>query len=210
MHTIDLLNGQGIPAKATPRSVALVMVVVAVPLLVAGGMLDRFLQNREAMAIQQLEIDKNEETIEELADAIEWKESIDNRDGIIHARLSEVSSCVDQYVQWSPVLVTLVENMPKGMVMGKLLAEGPVPVDKSRTRQANSSNLPATAYTRKLVLDISGKRSGNYGEKVQEFRNSLQSLLGPRLENIEVWPRGGSESDETDFWTMNITFKCES
>jgi hypothetical protein len=42
MHTIDLLRGQGTPAKTTLGSAAIVVVIVVVPILAASVMADRY------------------------------------------------------------------------------------------------------------------------------------------------------------------------
>jgi hypothetical protein len=213
MHTIDLLRGQGIPARTTFGSVAIIMVTVAVPLLVAAGMLDRYLQNRTTISIHKQAIAKEQATIDKFADAMKFKESKEKEQGIIYGKLSEVSSCVGEYIQWSPVLVTVVENMSDEMFMNNLSAQSKS--IKKRVGRDSGSKRPVnvTVLKRTLVLDISGGRPGNYDKIVRDYRDRLKSsdLLGPKLEDIEVSQKpGGSGDDMTPSYTMNLIFESES
>jgi hypothetical protein len=213
MHTIDLLRGQGIPAKTTFASVAIVMVTVVVPFIVAIVMLDRYLRIETVLEIRQQAIAKELATIDELADAVELKESKEKEKDIINIRLSEVSSCVDEYVQWSPVLETLVENMPGELIMNNLTAANKHV--KETVVRNNDPNRPAnvTVSKRTLALDISGIEPGDYEGIVGEYRDLLKSpdLLGPQLVDIDFSQKpGGTGDDKTVSYTMDFIFKSGS
>jgi len=213
MHTIDLLRGEGIPAKTTLGSVLIVVVIAAVPVLAAAAMADHYLQNRETIAIQQQAITKDQATIEEFADAVASQKSVEQKQGITNTKLSEVASCLGGYIQWSPVLVNLVENMPAEMVMSKLSVESKV--EKIRVPKKDNPNqeINVSVTKRTLVLDISGSKPGNYETIVRDYRTRLKSseLLGPKLEEITASKKpGGSGDDKTVSWTMNLIFKSAS
>jgi hypothetical protein len=213
MHTIDLLRGQGIPAKTTLGSAAMIVVIVAVPILAAAGMVDRYLQNKTDIGIKQQQIAVEQATIEKFADAVKFKESLQKQQDAIGSKLSEVASCLDNFVQWSPVLETLARYMPGQMVMSGLKAES-----TSERRQITSQNDPnrrinVTVSKRILVLDISGSEMRDYGEVVQNYANRLKSspALGPKLEGIEVSQKPGTAGDlKTVSYTMNLKFKSGS
>jgi hypothetical protein len=213
MHTIDLLRGQGIPAKTTLGSAAMIVVIVAVPILAAAGMVDRYLQNKTDIGIKQQQIAVEQATIEKFADAVKFKESLEKQQNATGSKLSEVASCLDNYVQWSPVLETLARYMPGQMVMSGLKAES-----TSERRQITSQNDPnrrinVTVSKRILVLDISGSEMRDYGEVVQNYANRLKSspALGPKLEGIEVSQKPGTAGDlKTVSYTMNLKFKSGS
>jgi len=213
MHTIDLLRGQGVPAKATFGTVAMVIVFVAVPILAAAVLLDRYLGNKEVIAIDQQAIAKAQETVERFAADVTFKEQVERQQSGIDARLKEVKSCLGDYVQWSPVLMNLVENMPADMVMNKLAAE----TRRSRERVVKDSdpNRPVTVNVtrRTLVLDISGITTGSYNSVVRDYGERLRksSVLGPKLENIVVSEKAGQLGDDkTVSYTMNLIFKAGS
>ncbi len=213
MHTIDLLKGQGIPAKATLGSVALLAVLVAVPILAGAVLLDRYLNNREIIAIGQEGIAKAQETIDRFAADVKFQEQMERRRGDVNVRLAEVKSYLGDYVQWSPVLATLAENMPDEMVISKLTAE----VQRGRERgfQGNDPNRPVNVNTtkRKLILDISGDAAGSYDAVVRDYGDHLRSSpsLGPKLENIIVSQRTvQSAGEKAVIYTMNLIFKAGS
>ncbi len=123
MHTIDLLRGQGIPAKTTLGSVAMIIVIIAIPILAAAGMVDRYLQNKTDIEIKQQAITTEKATIEKFADAVKFKESLNRQQSAVNDKLSEVSSSLGKHIQWSPILKTLADYMPAQMVMSGLRAE---------------------------------------------------------------------------------------
>jgi hypothetical protein len=213
MHTIDLLKGQGIPAKTTLGSAAMVIVMVAVPILAAAGMVDRYLQNKTDIEIKQQQIAVEQATVEKFADAMKFKESLEKRQNAVDSELSEVSSCLGNFVQWSPVLETLARYMPSQMVMSGLRAEStserrPITSQSNPNRRVN-----ITVSRRMLVLDISGSELRDYGDVVQSYANRLKSsqVLGPKLEDIEVSQKPGAAGDlKTVSYTMNLMFKSGS
>jgi len=212
MHTIDLLKGQGIPAKATLGSVGVLVVLVAVPILAGAVLLDRYLHSREVIAIGQQGIAKAQETIDRFAADVKFQEQMEQRRGGVNVRLAEVKSYLGDYVQWSPVLMTLAENMPAKMVISKLTAEVRRSLD--RGVQSGDPNRPANVITkRKLILDISGDAAGSYDAVVRDYGDRLKSspVLGPKLENIIVSQRSGqSAGEKAVVYTMNLMFKAGS
>ena len=209
MHTIDLLRGQGIPAKTTLGSAAMVIVMVAIPILAAAGMVDRYLQNNTDIEIKQQTIQNEQETIERFADDVKFQKSLEKEQGSVNSKLSEVSSCLDNYIQWSPVLETLIEYLPAKMVMSGLRAES----TSGRQKVVNEKDPNLTAnvavVTRTLVLDISGSGESDYSI-VKAYANSLKSssALRAKLDDIVVsQDTGRTGDDNTVSYTMNIKFK---
>jgi Tfp pilus assembly protein PilN len=210
MHTIDLLRGQGIPVKTTLGSAAMVVVMVVVPIFAVAGMADRYLQNKTEIGIKQQAITVEQKTIEEFADDVKYRESLQKQQDVVNSKLSEVSSSLGNYIQWSAVLETLARYMPAQMVMSSLRAES-----TSERQQVPSKNDPkrtvnVTILKRRLVLDISGTELRDYGDVVQAYANRLKSspVLSPKLEGIEVSQKPGSSGDaNTVSYTMNLKFK---
>ena len=205
MHTIDLLRGQGIPAKTTLGSVLMIVVIITVPILAAAWMVDRYIQNETEIGIKQQAIAKEQATIDNYADAVKFKSSLLEQQKAIRSKLSEVSSCLGRYIQWSPVLVTLAENMPRGMVMNALKAESTI----DRQRVAGEKDSKST-IKRTLVLDISGTERRDYGDDIENYsrRLKISEELGPKLEDIVVSQKPGTAGDiNTVSYTMNLIFK---
>jgi len=213
MHTIDLLRGRGVPAKTTLFSAAMVMVIVMVPILAAAAMVDRYLQNKTDIEIKQQAISIEQATIDKFAYAVKDKESLQKQQEAVRSKLLEVSSCLDNFIQWSPVLETLVEYMPAQMFMSGLRAESTSERQRLTKENKPERTVNVTVYKRKLVLDISGSELRDYGEVVQRYSNRLKSspVLGPKLENIEFSQKPGTAGDlNTVSYTMNLIFKSSS
>ena len=213
MHKVDLLNGQGIPPRTTFVTIAIIVLMVAVPFAAAAAMTDRYLQNRETIVIRKQETARHQATVDDLADAVASKESIEKRGDVIHGKLLEVSSCVGDYVQWSPVLETIAKNMPAKMVMSKLSAQSRLGKRRVPKRYEPGKTIDVPFSKRTLVLEISGDLPGNYETLVRDFRNRLKSdpWLGPKLKDITASKKPlGTGDDKTVSWTMNLIFESES
>jgi hypothetical protein len=213
MHTIDLLRGEGVPAKATAGTVAIVIVTVLVPLLAGAVMADRYLNNRENIAIQQEAIARNQVTIDELAWDVEWKNDKLKEQGLITKKLSEVATCVDDYIQWTPVLLALVENMPRDMIMSRLAASSKVERQQAPSPTDPNNMININITRRSLAVDVTGTEQRNYGSIVQKYTEDLKKSprLAQILQDINVsQKRVGSIDEETATWTMNLIFKSQS
>jgi len=213
MHTIDLLRGQGIPAKTTLGSAAILAVMAVVPILAGAWMVDRYLQNMTDIEIKQQKIAVEQATVDKLSDAVEFQQSIQEQRRIINSKLLEVSSCVDNFIQWSPVLETLARNMPPQMVMNGLKAESTIEQRKVTSEKNPNRTVVVAVPRRRLVLDISGRELRDYGSDVENYSKRLKSspALGPKLENIEVSQKPVSTGElNTVSYTMNLKFKSGS
>lgn len=210
MHTIDLLRGQGIPAKTTLAGIIILVVAAVVPFVIAIGMLDRYLQNRTVISVQQQAIANEQAKIDELSDAVKLQESLQKKKNLINSRLSEVSSCIDQYVQWSPILETLAKNMPWNMILTSLSTEL-THLTKSAPRKDDSKKTDNISVPKRtLILNISSTRPGSYGNVVQEFKYNLESSasLAQKLENITQSQELGKSGDEKIVsYTLVCNFK---
>jgi hypothetical protein len=205
MHTIDLLRGQGIPAKTTLGSVLMIIVIIAVPILAAAWMVDRYIQDDTEIGISQAKIDKAQETIKQFAGAVKSREALLNQQKAVRSKLSEVSSYIGRHIQWSPVLITLVENMPRGMVMNALKADSTI-----ERQKVAGENEPKSTIKRKLIIDISGTERRDYNDDIEKYSKSLKSSpeLGPKLEKIEFSQKPGTSGDiNIVSYTMNLLFK---
>ena len=213
MHTIDLLRGQGIPAKTTLGSAGMILVIIAVPILAAAAMVDRYMQNGTDIGIKQQGIEIEQATIEKFADAVKFKETLEKEQSAIYSELSEVSSCLGKYIQWSPVLETLANYLPAKMVMNALKAESTSERQRIASKNDPKRTVNITVYKRKLILDISGSELRDYGSEVEIYSKRLKSspVLGPKLENIEFSQKPGNVGDiNTVSYTMNLIFKSGS
>jgi len=183
-----LLKGRGIPTKSRPQRIALVAVTFAVPAVVAIVMLSSYLSTGIAISVKERAIANFEAGIGRLAGATSSQKSLEEKRNVINGCLSEVSTSIGRHAQWSPVLLTLVENMPDLVVLTGLevtqdFIEKKVP-KKDNPEETTKVSIPV----RKLQMSVSSNTRYGCDEAVWAFRDRLRSstALGPRLQDILI------------------------
>lgn len=210
--TIDLLKGQGVPPKSGPAGVAIGAITALVPVIFVIAILGSYLNHEVLVSVKQREIVVLKEKTNKLSDAVENQRKLEQEKFQYGLCISEVNSSIDKYTQWSPVLTTLVENMPGTVVLTELSVkqdsvETEVPKPDDPTKKIKI-NVPVN----KLSLCVSDQGQGNCDEAVRTFRDRLRSspLLGPMLAKIDVSHRtdnlGGKD---IVFYEIHCLFKPE-
>jgi len=177
--------------KSRPAGLAIIAVTAVVPVTVAIAMVYLYLNNNTTLAMKEQQIARYEADAGKFADAIAQQEAL-RKEKIAYCNcLSEVSSFIKRHTQWSPILTTLMENMPDSVVLTSLEVEHDsikkkVP-KKDEPKKIEEIDVPV----RTLRLSVSGGSAGNCDDAVRDFRDRLRSsaFLGPRLENIGVSQR---------------------
>ncbi len=208
MHNIDLLKGQGIPPKATTSGIIILTVMVVVPILVAAGMLDWYLQTRIDVGMMQQKIVTARETIAAHTSDVKQKRSLEQEIKLVNSKLSEVSRTLDIFVQWTPVLVTLVENMPGPMIMRDLTALSQSTRRTARRNTDPNKPLIIPIPERRLVMNISGSKPGSYYQTVRKYQEHLNNstVLKPKIKDIVPSTEAATGNDQTESYIMNIIF----
>ena len=198
MFTIDLLKGRGVPAKSRPRNIAVVAVAVVVPVIIAIAMFGFFLHNRIIISIKKNTIGNYETRISGLSDAIEIQKSFEEEKSVYSNCLSEVLSSLDRHTQWSPVLVTLVENMPDSVMLTALDVKQRSTRMKVRQKDDPAKMIDVFVPVRTLQMKVAGRPQTNCDEAIRDFSELLRSssLLGPKLENIRISQGLGKIKDQ--------------
>lgn len=206
MFTIDLLNGQGRPQKARPAGIVIAALTVIMPVLLGLGMFGLYMHNKVTLSLKDREIARNEAQIEKFADALELRETLMKEKTAYGNSLLEVGSIIKNYSQWSPVLASVIENMPKTVVLNSLEVERKttkikVP-DKEDPKEKEEIDVPY----RILRLSVSGGPQQNCDEAVRHFKERLRTsdLLEPVLEKTNV-SRKSKRVKEKDVFTYEIT-----
>ncbi|KPJ65705.1 MAG: hypothetical protein AMJ43_10230 [Coxiella sp. DG_40] len=191
MFTIDLLKGQGIPAKSRPEGIAIAAATLVVPLLIAVLMFGLYLRNKIIIAIKKQTIVNYEKKIDGLADAVELHKSFENEKKAINSCLSEVSNSLSRHTQWSPVLTTLVKNMPDSVVLTDLEVKLSSVKRKVPKKDEPTKMIDISVPVRTLQINVCGDPQSDCDKAVRDFRERLRSstLLAPKLENIRVSQR---------------------
>jgi hypothetical protein len=211
MFTVDLLKGQGIPTKSRPEGIAVAAVTFGVPVIVAIVMFGLYLSDSIAITVQKQEIVNYEKKTGGLSDAVELQKSYQSERNAIISSLSEVSSSIGRHTQWSPVLVTVVENMPRSMVLTDL--EAKQRSAKRKITREDNTKAEVSVPVRTLRISVSGYPDYDCDRAVRDFadRLRLSTVLGPRLEEIRVSKQdfGKLEDKNAVSYDIDCIFKPE-
>lgn len=205
MFTIDLLKGKGIPAKSRPRNIAVAAAAIVVPIIIAMAMFGFYLRNRIVISIQKNAIDNYKTKIAGLSDAIELQKSFEEKKIVYNNCLSEVSSSLSGHTQWSPVLVTLVKNLPEPVVLMELDVKQRSVRKKIPQKDDPKKMIDTSVPVRTLHMTVAGRPGTNCDEEIRDFSEVLRSssLLGPRLEDIRI-SQGVCKLEEQDAVSFQI------
>ncbi len=210
MFTIDLLKGKGVPAKSRPRNVAIGAAAFAVPVIIATAMFSLYLRNKVVISIQKDAVANFKTKISEMSDAIEYQKSFEEQKTIYNNCLSEVSGNLDRHVQWSPVLVTLVKNIPESVVLTSLDVKQRSTRIKVPQKDDPQKMVEASVPVRSLQMTVAGRPESNCDEEIRDFSERLRSSshLGPRLENIRIAQGVGKlKEEEVISYQIDCIFK---
>ena len=213
MHTIDLLKGQGIPAKTTFGGIVVIAFTVIVIVLVTAGTLDWYLQSRFDIDFKQREVAKYRDSITEYTPDVKLYDTLQSRRALLAENLSEVSRCVDTFVQWSPILLTVAESMPEEMIMNELAAQSSSVRLTAKREDDPDKPVEIPIPERTLILAINGRQEGNYDTIARAYRDGLESsvTLGPKLERMDFSLVPGTVAgQQTVSYRMSFIFQTES
>jgi hypothetical protein len=212
MFTIDLLKGQCIPMKSGPWGVAIAVMAFIVPILVATAMLGFYTSNRIVIKVVKQEIVSYENNIKTLSDAVKLQESFEKEKNNINSCLSEALSSVGRHTQWSPVLATVVENMPDSMVLTRLEVKQHSVNKKVPQKDDPNKMIDVSVPASTLQMSVSGKSQANNDKAVKDFKDRLRlsALLAPKIKDIVISQKTDTfEGQEVVSYDIDCIFKPE-
>jgi Tfp pilus assembly protein PilN len=191
MFTIDLLKGQGIPARSRPEGIVATAVTVVLPVAIALTMLGIYLSNRVVINIQKKEIAGYEKKIAGLSDEVKVHKNYEKQKSEVKQRISETADAISDRQQWSDILVTIVENLPDSLVLERMAVESRPTKVKITDPKNPKKKKNKTVMRRSLLLTFGGSAGEVSNRQVQAFRDKLKvsKVLGPQVEDIPVSQR---------------------
>ena len=188
MFTIDLLKGEGIPAKSRPENIAIAAATFVVPIIVAIVMFGYYLHTKIVISIQRQGIINYETKISGLSEAVELQKSFESEKNIINSSLSEVKSSIGRHIQWSPVLETVIRNMPDAVVLTQLSIKEHSVKRKVPAKKDPKKTIDVSVPVKTLRMNISGSPYSNCDRAIRDFRTDLRfsPQLRPMLDDIRV------------------------
>jgi Tfp pilus assembly protein PilN len=210
MFTIDLLKGEGLPAKARAQNMAVAAIASAVPFVIAVAMFGFYLQNRIVISIQAGEIAACKEKTDKLSGAVAKQRALEQNKTAYGACLAEVKTTVERHTQWSPILATVVGNMPESVVLTALEVKDRTVKRKVPNKDDPETTTEVSVPAPTLQMNVAATPQSDGDKAVRAFRDKLQSsdLLGPRLESITVSQRADKLSGlDVVSYEINCLFK---
>ena len=207
MFTIDLLKGSGLPIRTKPQGIAIFVATFTVPVLVVILLGGYYVRNKVIIAVDKQNITSFENQINHLSDALKVKESFEKNKAGINNCMADVSTFIRNHFQWSPVLVTLVENLPDSIVLTNLeikqtaVKRKPVKGETDKDKKANVS-----MQVRTLKMRVSTNPNYNSDLDIRAFKDKLRDskYLGPKLEDIVIASQGHDTLDGRDVVCYDI------
>jgi hypothetical protein len=215
MFAIDLLKGQGRPARTRPQGVAIFVATFAVPMMVAILMSGYYYRNKVTISICKQNAASYATQTERLADALKLKEAWEKEKSAINGCLTDVAGSIGRHTQWSPVLVAIVQNLPESVVLNNLevkqssikrKAVVKTGTDKDKKDTKDSKKADTSVAVRTLKLRVSGSASNDCDREVKAFRERLRAsnVLGPKLEDVIIASQGRDTLDGREVVAYDI------
>ena len=186
MFTIDLLNGQAIPPRARPGGLVIIAMTAVVPIAVAMGLFITYLNGNVVLSVKEKEIARYEGEIAQLSGEVKIQNALEDEKRAYGKYLSEVKSALGQHTQWSPVLTTLMENIPDSVILTSLAIEHDSVRKTVPKKDDPKKKVEISVPVKILRLGVRGGDQRNCDQAVKDFMGRLwaSASLGPRLENI--------------------------
>lgn len=206
MYTIDLLKGQGRPVRTKPQGVAIFAATFTVPILVAMLMVGFYVHNEVVISVNKQNVITFDNQTQRLADAVKTKIASEKTKTEINACLADVSTSIQKHIQWSPILVTLAENLPDSVILTKLEVRQSSSKRKTVAIAESGKKADTQSVVRTLKMSVSGNPSYNCDVEVRAFRDRLRasSTLGPKLDDVIIASQGHELLDGRDVITYDI------
>jgi Tfp pilus assembly protein PilN len=206
MFNIDLLKSSGLPIRTKPQGVAIFVATFAVPALVAILLCGYYIRNKVVISVDKQNIVTYENQSKRLADALQTKESFEKEKAGINNCMGDISKLIKNHFQWSPVLVTLVENLPDSIVLTNLEIKQTSIKRKPAKGEEKDKKAILSIPVRTLKMRVSANPSYSSDLDIRTFKDRLRDskFLGPKLEDIVIASQGHDTLDGRDVVCYDI------
>ncbi len=206
MYQIDLLKGQGLPVKTKPQHVVIIVMAFAVPIIAAIFMVTGYAKNKVVISILNQNIKTVEQQIQKYDYALKYTEAYENEKAAINACIADVSASIGRHIQWSPILVVLVENLPDSVVLTSLDIKQYSVKRKVPAKDNPEKMIDVSVPARTLKMRVSGSPNYDCDSEVKQFRERMKAskVIGPKLEDIVIASQGRDTLDGYDVVTYDI------
>jgi hypothetical protein len=212
MFTIDLLKGQGLPVRTRPKYILIFVATFAVPMIVGILLAGFYYHNKIVISVNENKIANYTTQTERLADAVKLKELWDKDKTSINDCITDVGGSISRHTQWSPVLVSIVENLPESVILSCLEVKQTTIKQKAKSgsekSKADKDNKKGdTSVTvRTLRMRICGNPTSDFDREIKAFRDRLlaSNAIGKKIDDVVIASQGNDTVDGRDVIAYDI------
>jgi len=209
MFTIDLLKGQGRPVRTRPKGIAIFVATFVVPMLVAILMAGYYYNNKVVISINKQNVANYTTQIERLTETLKLKESWDRDKTNLSSCLSDVASSIGTHTQWSPIIVSLVQNLPNSSVLSSLEVRQASIIKKASAiaeKDKKDKTDDTSVIVRTLRMRLCGNPNSDFDREIKTFRDRLlaSNVLGTKLEDVVIASQTNEIMDGRDVISYDI------
>jgi hypothetical protein len=200
MFKIDLLKGQGIPARSRPESIAVAAISIAVPVIAAAFMFTSFYVNNINISSVKREIDKVKKELSagNISEVLGQQKVLEQQKRDLSDSLSEVSTVINGQTQWSTLLWAITKNIPSSVTLrSAYVTKGSVKVNKPNPAEKDKI-IEITVPVRILHLSLASSDQRNFDRDIKDYRDKLLAdpNVGPRVDSKKITV--AQESDKSN------------
>jgi hypothetical protein len=162
------------------------------------------------VSIAKRDITKYAAKTSHLSEATKLYKLLEQEKNTINNSLSEVALSTYRHTQWSPVLATLVENMPGSLVLTRLEAKEEKVNKKIPSKTDPKQMVSISIPKRTLQMNVCGSSQSDCDGAVKAFKDKLRSspVLASKLEEIRFAQAYDTLEDQPVIsYTINCVFK---
>ena len=206
MYNIDLLKGQGLPAKANFWLIAAAGAAFAVLGLAVILATLTCLHSRIAYTAAEHAISGYESGFEELAASLKERDALVAQKKDMDSRFAELTFAVDLQTQWSEFLYLVSQHLPKDLIVDRLeveMSRKKISAPKlSDAKQKTTINVPV----RSLVISLHCEQGREGDQVVRDFQRRLMELESFRecVSNVVITAREPAKIDKRDVTTYKL------
>jgi len=209
MLNIDMLKGQGIPMKSNPGTALLLALVIAVPVLATMAITAEYLNGRIELKTLKNEWSEVEDNISQLSAGVKFQASDRGIINNINACFVEVHEILQYHIQWTPVLVTLIENLPEKLFLEKLTLDT-YPLQTEVPKRSDPLEFVSVDVPKSIVfIDLYSHLADDDIKNVQDYIEQLNSLesFREKIDSIRPLTQITDEHEGVKRYSIKCVFK---
>ncbi|KPK77770.1 MAG: hypothetical protein AMJ79_02190 [Phycisphaerae bacterium SM23_30] len=206
MIAIDLLKGAGTPIKSRPGVVALMMAPFVIPVLIGILLAGWYLSDKVTLQTHVKKLTRYDQRPKELLDAQQLLKNAASQRDVLNNCLTEIHDTIGNHMQWSPVLMTLAQNLPPSVTFNGLAAVREKIRQKAPQKDDPEKTVYLTKYKYTLRITVDTDTTVEGAAAVQDFiqRLRLSQTLAPKIEDIRIASYQSVHAETGDFVRYEI------